>query len=81
LSVGSVGLAWATTTPHTIFTTRYARIYYDGAPMATSSSISPIRPSIWISHYLAFTVGMTFQVSDTDLKTKTIRAMVLRQSL
>jgi uncharacterized membrane protein len=31
--------------------------------------------------YLAFTVGMTFQVSDTDLQTPTVRAAVLRQAL
>jgi uncharacterized membrane protein len=31
--------------------------------------------------YLAFTLGMTFQVSDTDLQTKTIRGTALRQSL
>ena len=31
--------------------------------------------------YLAFTIGMTFQVSDTDLKTKPIRATALRHML
>ena len=31
--------------------------------------------------YLAFTIGMTYQVSDTDLKTRTIRATALRQAL
>lgn len=31
--------------------------------------------------YLSFTVGMTFQVSDTDLKTDAIRTTVLRQAL
>jgi uncharacterized membrane protein len=28
--------------------------------------------------YLAFTVGMTFQVSDTDIQDKKIRATILR---
>ena len=31
--------------------------------------------------YLAFTLGMTFQVSDTDLQTKPIRATALRHGL
>ena len=30
--------------------------------------------------YLAFTIGMTYQVSDTDLKTRTIRGAALRQA-
>jgi len=31
--------------------------------------------------YVAFTIGMTFQVSDTDLKSTAIRATALRQAL
>jgi uncharacterized membrane protein len=31
--------------------------------------------------YLAFTIGMTFQVSDTDLQTKPIRRTALRHAL
>lgn len=31
--------------------------------------------------YLAFTLGMTFQVSDTDLETTAIRATALRHAL
>ena len=31
--------------------------------------------------YLAFTLGMTFQVSDTDLTTETIRRLALRHAL
>ena len=31
--------------------------------------------------YLAFTIEMTYQVSDTDLTTRTIRATALRQAL
>jgi hypothetical protein len=32
------------------------------------------------SAYLAFTIGMTFQVSDTDIKSKAIRRTVLRHA-
>ena len=31
--------------------------------------------------YLAFTVGMTFQISDTNLRTSSLRGIVLRHSL
>ena len=31
--------------------------------------------------YLAFTIGMTFQVSDTNIKTKQIRRIALRHAL
>ncbi|MFF2772972.1 DUF1345 domain-containing protein, partial [Streptomyces bacillaris] len=31
--------------------------------------------------YLAFTVGMTFQVSDTDISSQRIRAAILRHML
>ena len=31
--------------------------------------------------YVAFTVGMTFQVSDTNLTTKAMRRVVLRHAL
>jgi len=31
--------------------------------------------------YLAFTIGMTLQVSDTDLKTKEVRRTALRHAL
>jgi uncharacterized membrane protein len=78
LSVGSVGLAWAAL--HTIFTTRYARIYYDGPDDDVAFNQSD-PPEYQDFAYLAFTIGMTFQVADTDLRTKTIRAMVLRHAL
>jgi uncharacterized membrane protein len=78
LNVGSVVLAWATL--HTMFTTRYARIYYDG-PDDDVDFNEPHPPRYADFAYLAFTIGMTFQVSDTALRTKTIRATVLRHAL
>jgi uncharacterized membrane protein len=71
-------LAWAAI--HTVFTTRYARLYYRG----TSGGIDfneKEAPRYSDFAYLAFTIGMTYQVSDTDLKTKEIRATALRQAL
>jgi uncharacterized membrane protein len=78
LCVGSVALAWGTV--HTIFTTRYARLYYTG-PDGGIDYNEDDAPRYSDFAYLAFTIGMTFQVSDTDLKTKHIRATALRHAL
>jgi len=78
LSVGSVALAWASV--HTMFTTRYARLYYDGPDGGIEfNETDPPKYSDFA--YLAFTIGMTFQVSDTNLKTKELRATALRHAL
>jgi len=78
LSVGSVALAWASV--HTMYTTRYARLYYTGEDGGID--FNEDEPPTYIDFaYLAFTIGMTFQVSDTDLKTKAIRATALRHAL
>jgi uncharacterized membrane protein len=78
LSVGSVALAWGSV--HTMFTTRYARLYYTG-PDGGIDFNEPDPPKYTDFAYLAFTIGMTFQVSDTNLKTKEIRSTALRHSL
>jgi len=65
LSVGSVALAWASV--HTMYTTRYARLYYTGEDGGID--FNEDEPPTYVDFaYLAFTIGMTFQVSDTDLK-------------
>ncbi|MDQ0119943.1 DUF1345 domain-containing protein [Pseudarthrobacter sp902506025] len=77
MALGSIALSWFLV--HTLFTLRYAAIYYrDGTGVDFNEESQP-RYSDFA--YLAFTVGMTFQVSDTDLKTTAIRSTVLRQAL
>jgi uncharacterized membrane protein len=77
MALGSVALSWFLV--HTLFALRYASLYYrDGAGVDFNED----KPPRYLDFaYLAFTVGMTFQVSDTDLKTEGIRATVLRQAL
>ncbi|MEO8282131.1 MAG: DUF1345 domain-containing protein [Pseudarthrobacter sp.] len=77
LALGSVALSWFLV--HTLFTLRYASIYYQD--MAGVDFNEDKRPRYLDFAYLAFTIGMTFQVSDTDLKTEAIRTTVLRQAL
>jgi uncharacterized membrane protein len=74
----SVVISWLLI--HTVFALRYARIYYAGPDGgADFHQAGPPRFSDFA--YLAFTVGMTFQVSDTELNSSTFRANVLRHSL
>ena len=48
---------------------------------AESISTKTRQPAHGDFPYLAFTIGMTYQVSDTDLKARTIRGTALRQAL
>jgi len=78
LSVGSVALAWVSV--HTVYLTRYAGLYYAGEPGGIDfNEAEPPQYSDFA--YLAFTIGMTFQVSDTDFSNKVIRRTALRHSL
>ena len=78
LAVASVVLSW--TVVQTVFTLHYARLYYSHpAGGIDFNQEAPPRYSDFA--YLAFTVGMTFQVSDTDLQTAALRAEALRQAL
>lgn len=78
VSLATVVLSWAVV--HLIFTTRYARLYYTGQPGGISFNQS--EPPRYLDFaYLAFTIGMTFQVSDTDLQDSRIRATALRHGL
>jgi uncharacterized membrane protein len=78
VGVLSVVLSWATV--HTLFTLRYARTYYAG-PAGEVDFNEDTPPDYRDFAYLAFTIGMTFQVSDTDLKSKTIRRTALSHAL
>lgn len=79
LAVFSVFVSW--TTVHTVYATRYASLYYQGTPGGIDFNQDDELPDYRDFAYLAFTVGMTFQVSDTDLKTKAIRRTALHQAL
>lgn len=77
LGVVSVVLAWVMV--HTVFTLRYAHLYYSGSGGIDFNEKDD--PDYRDFAYLAFTIGMTYQVSDTDLQTKAIRRTALRQGL
>lgn len=65
---------------HTVFTLRYAGIYYKGRDGGVD--FNEDSPPVYADFaYVAFTVGMTYQVSDTDLVTKAMRHAALRHAL
>jgi uncharacterized membrane protein len=78
LAVASVALSW--TVVQTVFTSRYARLYYSH-PAGGIDFNQQAPPRFSDFAYLAFTVGMTFQVSDTDLQAPALRATALRHAL
>ena len=77
-AIVSVALSWLLI--HTLFTLRYAQLYYHESDGGIDfNQDDPPRYTDFA--YLAFTIGMTFQVSDTDLKTHRIRVAALRHML
>jgi hypothetical protein len=63
-----------------IFTLAYARLYY-AEPRGGVNFNEETPPDYRDFAYLSFTIGMTFQVSDTNLETKEIRRTALRHAL
>jgi uncharacterized membrane protein len=78
-AIGSVVVSWAVV--HVIFTLRYARLYFTDPPGGIDWHEEGLRPSYRDFAYVAFTVGMTYQVSDTEINARAIRTAVLRHAL
>ena len=78
LGVLTVVLAWAVV--HTVFTLRYARMYYTD-PVGGIDFKGSEDPAYSDFAYVAFGIGMTFQVADTSLETREFRRTALRHAL
>jgi len=80
--IGALSVAAAWVTVHTVYMLRYARLYYTGDEGGIDFNESEgYRPDYGDFAYLAFTLGMTYQVSDTDLTDRQIRMAALRHAL
>ena len=77
LALASVFVTW--TLVHTVFTLKYARLYYSGEVGGISFNEDD-DPQYSDFAYLAFTIGMTSQVSDTNIGSKEIRRTALRHA-
>jgi uncharacterized membrane protein len=65
---------------HTVYTLRYAGFYYRAG--GTGIEFNQKESPRYIDFaYLAFTLGMTFQVSDTNITSSVLRAEALRHAL
>jgi uncharacterized membrane protein len=78
IAVASVLVSWVLVQSN--FTTRYARLYYTG-PDGGIDFKTDEKPKYSDFAYVAFTLGMTYQVSDTDIQDQTIRGTALRHAL
>jgi uncharacterized membrane protein len=74
----TVMTSWALV--HTVFVLRYAHAYY-GHPEGGIDFRSDERPDYHDFAYVSFTIGMTFQISDTDLTSNVLRRLALRHAL
>ena len=78
LSLASVAVSWLTL--HTVFTLRYARLYYS-PPDGGIDFNQEDPPEYRDFAYVALTIGMTSQVSDTNLKSTAMRSTAIRHAL
>jgi len=77
LAVATAVVSWLAV--QTVFTLRYAHLYYLEGGGVDFHSEEP--PHYRDFAYVAFTLGMTYQVSDTNLTSKRLRATALRHAL
>ncbi|WP_232547330.1 DUF1345 domain-containing protein [Propioniciclava soli] len=78
LGVAAVVASWFVV--HMLFTLRYARQHVDDPEHGVDFE-GDERPTYRDFAYTAYTIGMTYQVSDTGMKSTAIRRTVLRHAL
>jgi len=79
LSILAIACSWMLV--HTVFTTRYAHIYYDedaqGNPAKGLDFPNEDQPDYLDFAYFSFVIGMTSQVSDVAVSSKIMRRLAL----
>jgi uncharacterized membrane protein len=80
LAVLTVGLSW--TVINTVYTLRYADLHFSSrdAGIAFGDPDGQEPPTYRDFAYVAFTIGMCYQVSDTTIRDRRIRGTVLSQA-
>jgi uncharacterized membrane protein len=78
IALGNVAFSWILL--HTLFTLHYARVYYTDGGKGVNFNQEDAPRYIDFA-YLSFTLGMTYQVSDTNLTTFRVRSLALRHAL
>ena len=78
VAIATVVLAWVTV--HAVYVLRYADLYYNGEPGGIDFP-GDEPPDYRDFAYVGFTVGMTYQVSDTNIQSRDIRRTITRHAL
>ncbi len=82
-ALSAIVLSWTLT--HTSYTLRYAHLYYRAGESAAGDGCldfpGTAPPADIDFAYVAFTIGMCFQVSDVDVTTSEMRSEILIHSL
>ena len=83
VSVLSVALSWFLV--HTLYAQRYAREYYmppsGGIDFPTQDGDVDEKPVFSDFVYVSFDLGMTYQISDTSVRSTRLRRIVMRHTL
>lgn len=85
VTIACMFFSWAIV--HTIYTTRYAHLYYADHEVKADEDAGGLdfpeedHPDFIDFAYFSFTLGMTFQVSDVEISGRNIRRLALWHSL
>jgi uncharacterized membrane protein len=79
MGIFTIACSWGLV--HTVFALRYAHLYYSEPVGGIDFKMKGVDPDYRDFAYTAFTIGMTFQVSDTDITQQVMRRAVLRHAL
>jgi uncharacterized membrane protein len=72
--LASIVISWATV--HMLYALRYAAMYYSD-PEGGVDFNSKEQPRFSDFLYMAYTIGMTYQIADTDIETSRFRRVIL----
>lgn len=79
VAVASVVISWFAV--HTLYALTYAKIYFAEKPVGGIDFNTDQRPRYSDFAYVAYTVGMSFAISDTNLTSSRMRATALTHAL
>jgi uncharacterized membrane protein len=79
VGVAAVVASWVAV--HTVYVLRYARLYYASNVKTPINFHSTDDPDYQDFAYIAYTVGMTYQISDPEFHEKRMRHIALRHSI
>lgn len=85
--VALAGMAFSWILVHTIFTLRYAHVYYGDSLLKPATQAGGLnfpeeeKPDYIDFAYFSFVLGMTFQVSDVEITSRNLRRLALMHGI